>query len=90
MRITYKYDKNGNNIELIGYDSDGSVEGKITYKYDEQGNPIEGYLYNLDGSLAEEYTSQYEYDEQKNWTKKIEFRNDVPQRITEREYQYYE
>jgi hypothetical protein len=37
---------------------------------------------------VEKYT--FQYDEQQNWTKEIRFTNEVPQTITEREYQYYE
>jgi len=46
-------------------------------------------LYNSDGILYTWYTYQYEYDEQGNWIKKIDFENDVPGFILERYYNYF-
>ena len=41
----YKYDSQGNEIELAEYDSNGSLSSKELYKYDSQGNMIEKVKY---------------------------------------------
>jgi hypothetical protein len=89
-KYTYKYDEKGNMIEKNEYDSDGSLDRKETYKYDEKGNKIEKNEYDSDGSLDRKETYQYEYDKAGNWIKKIEFRNEKPVYIYEREYEYYD
>ena len=63
-RIIYKYDEQGNEIEMNNHNSDGSLRARYTYKYDEQGNEIEQNIYNSDGSLSSRY--KYKYDEQGN------------------------
>jgi hypothetical protein len=51
---------------------------------------IEKNKYDSDGSLDWKETYQYEYDKAGNWTKRIEFWNEIPARIYERKYEYYE
>jgi len=94
-KCTYKNDKKGNLIEMNCYDTDDILVWKVIYKYDKKGNLIEEKYYNTiyddEGNISswwERYT--FQYDEQQNWTKKIEFIDEVPKTITEREYQYYE
>jgi hypothetical protein len=86
---TYKYDDKGNQIELNSYNSDGSLSIKWTYKYDDKGNKIEENSYNSDGSLISKWTFIYEFDKQGNWIKRIDFKNEIPEFILEREYEYY-
>jgi len=96
IKWTYKYDEKGILIEEIMDDSSRKLFYKIFYRYDEKGNLIEEIIYDSPRKFLKKYTYkekntyQYEYDEQKNWTKKIEFQNDIPKTFTEREYQYYE
>ena len=87
-KTTYKYDEKGNMIEDNFYDSDdGSLIYKNTYKYDEKGNNIEKNNYDSNGRLYSKYT--YEYDKNNNWTQRIEYKNTIPHRITERIIEYY-
>ena len=87
-KTTYKYDEKGNMIEDNFYDSDdGSLIYKTTYKYDEKGNIIEENHYDSNGRLDSKYT--YEYDKNNNWTQRIEYKNTIPHRITERIIEYY-
>ena len=60
----YKYDEQGNLIENIGYQLDGSLQRKIVNKYDEQGNQIESSTFRPDGSLQMKLI--YKYDGQGN------------------------
>ena len=87
-KATYKYDEKGNMIEDNFYDSDnGSLIYKNTYKYDEKGNNIEKNNYDSNGRLDSKHT--YEYDKNNNWTQRIEYKNTIPHRITERIIEYY-
>lgn len=87
---TYEYDEEGNLLEKITCNSDGSIERKITYDYDEEGNEIEMITRPAwDGSFQYKTTSEYEYDKEKNWTRKISFTNDVAKAIIERDFEYY-
>ena len=83
------YNEKGNKIEDNSYDSDGNLSSKDTYEYDEKGNIIEKNRYNSNGSLDEKYTYKYEYDKNNNWTQRIEYKNTIPHRITERIIEYY-
>ena len=86
-KTTYKYDEKGNKIEDYHYDEDGKFNYKYTYKYDEKGNIIEENHYDSNGRLDSKYT--YEYDKNNNWTQRIEYKNTIPHRITERIIEYY-
>ncbi len=46
-------------------------------------------IYNADGSLDKEFRYEYKYDKENNWTQQIEFNNDEPVLVTEREIEYY-
>ena len=50
---------------------------------------IEENWYESDGSLYEKRTYKYEYDKNNNWTQRIEYKNTIPHRITERIIEYY-
>ncbi len=58
--------------------------------FNKRGNRIEGNNYNPDGSLQSKHTSKYEYDPKGNWIRKIEFKDNSPKSIIEREIEYYE
>ncbi len=49
----YKYDSNGNKVEWLMYNSDGSLESKTIYKYDSNGNIIEESGYDSEGNLTD-------------------------------------
>ena len=71
---------------------ESSFSRTSTEKYDDKGNKIEKNSYNADGKLLEHLleTYKYEFDEKGNWTKKISFKNQIPENIEERKYEYYE
>lgn len=83
-KFGYKYYKNGNMKELILYDLNDKIQYRI--KYDENGNEIEKFYFS--NRLPDE-TYKYEYDEQKNWTKRRDLSQPLHKKVTEREYQYY-
>ncbi len=92
-KYTYKYDNKGNMIEENRYKSDNRLESRNIYKYDDKGNMIEDdwtyILFNGEEKITKRsYT--YEYDKHENWTKRIEFKDEFPKEITEREFEYYE
>ena len=75
-------------VERNEYDSRGNLYSKILTEYDIQGNEIE-YKIIHNGKLEYVTTFKYVYDENGNWIEQIEFKDNKPQRITEREYVYY-
>ena len=89
LKYTYKYDENGNKIEECWYNEDGSLIVKFTPKYDENGNMMEVNNYDSNGSLHKKFTYKYEYDKNNNWTQRIEYKNTIPNSITERIIEYY-
>ncbi len=46
------FNEEGNPVEEISYDSDGSIDWKFTSEYDEEGNQVETIWYNSDGSIS--------------------------------------
>ncbi|MDC1197661.1 hypothetical protein N8035_02310 [Algibacter sp.] len=88
-QIYKKYDDKGNRIEQDDYGSDGSLEYRYTFKYDDKGNEIERNRHKSDWIVDCEYTYKYELDTKNNWIKRIDFKNDKPQYILEREIEYY-
>ncbi len=84
-----QYDDKGNNTEVNLYNPDGALKEKDNYKYNDKGNSIEMNTYNPDGTLKDKYTFKYDYDKTGNWIKETEFKNNIPQFITEREITYY-
>ena len=70
----YKFNLRGDVVEMIGYNSDGSLMGKILHKYDSQGNMIESTGYYSDGSLMEKYL--YKYDSQGNMIEEARYNSD--------------
>ena len=64
----YYFNKAGDVIERVWYNSNGSLRYKHIYKYDASGNVIEGVVYNSDGSLDSKLI--YKYDASGN---KIEY-----------------
>ena len=84
---SYKYNNKGNIIEDNSFKADGSLSFKIIYKYDDKGNLTEEYPEN--GNEEEKTTFKYDYDKSNNWIERIEFKNDRPIFILEREIEYY-
>lgn len=84
----HKYDDKGNMIENNWYNSNSSFDWKHIYKYDGKGNMVEKNEYKSDGIINNKYTYN-EYDKFDNWVKRIDYKNEIPQFIVEREIEYY-
>lgn len=77
----YKYDNKGNILESNSYNNEGSLEEKIVFKYDNEGNMIE--------FTNDNETTKYIYDKKGNWIKCITFIDNLPEKLIEREIEYY-
>jgi len=85
----YKHDTRGNKIEEIQYIfEEGLSYVKIIYAYDDYNNMVAQTEYNEEDILQNKISFTYSYDEKGNWTEKIEFRNETPLYIAERQYEY--
>jgi len=62
--------------------------GQITFN--ENGNIIESNTYDSDGSLGREVTYEYDYDKIGNWVRQIQFTDNDPGTIIEREIEYFD
>lgn len=87
---TWKYDDNGNLVEFNIYNSDGKLEEYIILEYDDNGNLVEDIWYNSDGSIYKKYTYKFKFDKKNNWIERIEYIDDTPNSIIEREIEYYQ
>ena len=83
------YDLNGRLSALIEYADKSVMIKTIQYKYDIQNNITDEIWYDKDNNVLDHYTNKYTYDKNKNWTKKMAYRNEVPVIITERELTYF-
>lgn len=72
----YKYNGNGEIIERKSHSSDGM----IGYNTEESRQQIE---------FENVYTFEYKYDEKGNWIKVIQYKNYIPIKIIERQFEYY-
>ena len=84
-----KKNKEGIEVEMIGYNSDGSLDYKYTFSLDDKGSIVESNIFISDGSLDYKSSDKYQLDENNNWIKRIEYNNEIPKYITERTIEYY-
>ena len=85
----YKYDKSGNIVELEVFKSNGDLKRKQVIKYDNKGNEINVRNFDENGNFVDERNYKYQYDEKGNWVERIEYVNDFPKVLIEREFIYY-
>jgi len=76
-------------IEISMKGSDGILFFKVIKKYDYYENLIQEDHYSPDGSLSQPYTYAYEFDDKKNWIKRIQYLDNTPHQIVERTIEYY-
>ena len=86
----YVYGSNDNNIEEGNFNADGSLKTKTTLQYNEKGHKLETCRYNFEGNIENKTTYSYKYDLGDNWIMRIEYKEGLPTRITERKIEYYE
>ncbi len=102
FHTTNEYDKNGNNIENKTLISPfEKTIGIAKHKRNNEGNIIQTTYYDLSGNLMDSFSysyddkgnptnnTQYKYDRKGNWIEKIEFDENKPVFIIEREFKYY-
>jgi hypothetical protein len=78
-KTLFHYNEEGQLMEMNdSHEADqlglGGFNSKYLFTYDDRGNLVESLWYEADGSLQERITCDYEYDQEGNWTKKIETR----------------
>lgn len=84
------YNEKGKKTGVLCYSPNDSFYNNTVTEFDEHGNKIKVTTYKIDGSIEEKQTYEYEYDEKGNWIKRIDYKNDFPETIWEREYEYYD
>ncbi|WP_339697466.1 hypothetical protein [uncultured Roseivirga sp.] len=90
-REHYKFNDKGLPVENYTYYEEGDIyDYKATYKYDANGNSIQYITYEYDGAIHEKSEYKYFYDDQSNWIKQIEYKDEKPYLIYERDIRYYE
>ena len=88
-RVTV-FDDFGNGIEWSHFNKEGILESKYSRKFDCMNNPIEWKeLYSLDGVLSPNKSFDYNYDSNGNWIKRVDYIDNIPQAIIERQIDYY-
>ena len=93
-KYIYKYDSQGKVIAKYWFTTKVWLTLKLTYKntykYNSQGDLIEEILYKNDGSIENKRSYEYEYDNQGNWIRAIEYdTKEKPQYIIIRKIEYY-
>lgn len=74
-----------------GKTSKETIEDKektVIKEFDENENVIR-LFYQFNNNQTDEYIYQYTFDDKKNWTKIIEFKNTIPTKIRNREIEYF-
>ncbi len=87
-KTVYKYNDRGNMIEYYVYKGDEKPESKIVYQYNNKNFCTEICQYDKQGNLKKT-TFKYIFDSKDNWIEKIEFRDGIVTKITERQIEYF-
>ena len=83
----YSWDSNGNLIELS---ASGNINEREVNNYNSNNDIIDDKFYNYKGVVIVKGSYEYlEYDVNKNWVKRIVYRNDNPLVIEERDIKYH-
>ncbi len=90
---SYKYDNLGNKTQWVSVTSTGNTT-KTNYSYDAHGNieveEIDNFFKSSYNFHIEHNTFSYKYDKFGNWTERIDYEHDIPQRIIVRTIEYSE
>lgn len=90
-KTLYKYDNLGNITERTIFGSDENLIEKTIYQYNEKSLETEKNTFNPKNNSNTKTTYKYEkYDKKYNWIERIEYKDDVAVKITEREIEYHE
>lgn len=66
-----RYSEKGDLLEIRFYDANGEFDHEIHIGYDVHGNQVESRTLNSNGRLVSHSKDTYEYDNKKNWVKRI-------------------
>lgn len=85
---TYQYDNKGRLITFISTDPETKVNSIDKFKYNIQNEIIEHFSINNFQGTEDRINYRYTYDNNYNWTQRIELDNDKPMRLVERRIEY--
>ena len=88
-----KYNSRGNRISETQYtisDSIALFDREILYKYNKQGDVETEKIIKESGVVFSKRKYKYTYNADGHWTKKIEYLDSKPYKISEREFEYYD
>jgi hypothetical protein len=88
-KCSYIYDDNDNMIQKIRQSSNETDHDKYKFSYDEKGNIVEESKYDKLGQLQYCYKYKYEFDDKMNWIRRIDYENEIPCYVIERQIEYY-
>ena len=84
------FDKNGLRTELTVLSPDEEVLMKIFFEYDNKENLVSQEGIDENGKAFRPMRFEYEFDKQGNWTKRVEYIDNKPTFLLERQFEYYE
>lgn len=88
---TYTYENNGKKMTLKAIKPDNSISWTQVYTYDDNGNEIGNNNVDTDGKIGTTRVYQYDnFDEMKNWGKRISIYDGKVNEIVERKIQYFD
>ncbi len=89
-KIVFVYNQQGVRTERYFYTADGALYSKSAYVFDNAGNLQEEDVYDKDGTLKTKTVSKYDnLDKAGNWLRQVQYANDNPAMVSEREISYY-
>jgi len=88
-RYVYNYNKKGQRISEESYNSRSQLYSRISYRYDKYGQKIEMKVYHPGKRTYQTYRYDYRYDKKNNWIQCIEYDNENPNYILERQITYH-
>lgn len=87
--VCYKINEQHKITNISEFDKEGNIDEITEYFYDLIGNVNAIHQIDPLELNTEKLDFKYEFDAKKNWIMKMELKNDVPLKITLREYVYY-
>lgn len=80
--LSYKNDALGNPIEEIYTDKKNKLIYRFVRKFDKNNNIVEEKTFDTNGKVVNSSQIMYEYDDQKNWTKRTQYTSKIDQPIS--------
>lgn len=88
-RYVFTYNRKGQRVLEESYNSSAKLYSRLQFEYNKRGHKIVmNELYAGDKHLRS-YSYTYDYDHKGNWIRRIEYYNDKPRYIINREIEYY-